>query len=545
MKWLLIISETIKTEILSEDYVRWFVLESDDKKKDRQEQLLNAGIAGASHETIQRYGDAIKQHFVAYSGEDNELQKTLVKGLKQISKEKINPDYEYQNIRQQAGFSAEVKDVARSNAEKIINGETSRKIRTDDLGRVNDPLYDTVSIDANGNIIEGSGAQMKFLGASAKDPSTAGSAARALDKLQSKKFQKYLDADAKIDVPSDQYDSLIDQANNKIEDLAKQLENQKKSGNTEQVQKLEEHIEKLKKIKKNLQKSTVSSDEAVFARMHPVLSTAVDITKLSHRAGVKSAEISAIFGGSISIVKNIVSVCKGEIEPENAVLNVAKDTATTAVTGYATGFTGSVIKGIMQNSKSEYVRELSKTNIAGTIVNVTISTTKTMSRYLNGEIDGVECLEDLGEQGAGTIASAMFAAIGQAVIPIPFVGGLIGGMVGYSLSSASYGILMESLKEEKMAKEEREKIEEICNEHIKMIRQYRSEIEEIINKYLMDSTDIFREAFSGIKNALAIGDVDWFIESTNTLTESFGGEVAFRNMEDFNNKMMKGIPFKL
>ena len=100
-------------------------------------------------------------------------------------------------------------------------------------------------------------------------------------------------------------------------------------------------------------------------------------------------------------------------------------------------------------------------------------------------------------------------------------------------------------KVEKEIEPEFKKIEEICNEHIKMIRQYRSEIEQIINKYLMDSTDIFREAFSGIKNALAIGDVDWFIESTNTITESFGGEVAFRNMEDFNNKMMNGIAFKL
>ena len=41
-----------------------------------------------------------------------------VKGLKQISDEKVNPDYEYQDIHQQAGFSAEVKDVARENAEK-------------------------------------------------------------------------------------------------------------------------------------------------------------------------------------------------------------------------------------------------------------------------------------------------------------------------------------------------------------------------------------------------------------------------------------------
>ena len=136
----------------------------DEKKKNQKDKdLLNAGVAGAAFETVQRYGDAAKQHYVAYSGEDNELGKKLVKGLKQISEEKVNPDYEYQNIHQQAGFSAEVKDVARENAEKIIKGDSTRKIRTDDLGNVNDPLYDTVTIDAEGNVIDGTGAQMKFL----------------------------------------------------------------------------------------------------------------------------------------------------------------------------------------------------------------------------------------------------------------------------------------------------------------------------------------------------------------------------------------------
>ena len=125
----------------------------DNNKKRKEDDLLCAGISGAAFETIQRYGEAAKQHYVSYSGVDNETGKTLVKGLQQISEEKINPDYEFQNIHQQAGFSAEIKDVARSNADSIVKGETTRKIRTDDLGRVNDPLYDTVSINENGSII--------------------------------------------------------------------------------------------------------------------------------------------------------------------------------------------------------------------------------------------------------------------------------------------------------------------------------------------------------------------------------------------------------
>lgn len=518
----------------------------DEKKKcQKDKDLLNAGIAGAAYETVQRYGSAAKQHYVAYSGEDNELGKKLVKGLKQISEEKVNPDYRYQNMHQQAGFSAEVKDVARENAKKIIKGDSTRKIRTDDLGNVNDPLYDTVTLDANGNVIDGSGAQMKFLGASETDLTGEGNATRALEKLQSKKFQKYLDADAKIDIPSEQYDKIIQKANDNIDCLSKQLENQKHAGNSDQVKKIQNRIDNLEKIKKNLRKSNLSSDEAVFARLHPKLSTAMDVAKISHRAGIQTAETSAIIGGSVSIVKNIVAVCKGEEETGDAIKNVAKDTATTAAVGYATGFTGSALKGAMQNSKSQYVRALSKTNVAGTIVAFTVAATKTMSRYIDGEIDAVECLETLGEQGTGMIASSMFTVIGQTVIPIPVVGGLIGGMVGYALSSATYGVLVGTLKEAELAHEERIAIEQVCEEHIKMIREYRAQMNSIINEYLLETTEIFNESFSGIKDALAIGDIDLLIDSSNAITDALDGNKPFETMDEFNNKMLSGVTFKL
>ena len=520
--------------------------EKEKKKEQRKEDLLNAGIAGANYETIQRYGAAVKEHYVAYSGYDNELGNKLSRGLKDIAKNsKVNPDYKNQNIRQQAGFSAEIKSVANDNAENIINKNPNRRIRTDDLGRVNDPLADTVMLDSKGDIINGSETQLKFLGSSDKDPTGKGDAARALNKLQTKKCQKYFDNDIKIEVPKDQYDDIINEANKRIDKLSKQLENQKKAGNSGEVRKLQDKIDKLEHTKKNLRKSSVTSKEAIFARTHPGLSTAKSVAKLSHKAGEDSAKISALIGGSVSVVRNLVSVCKGDVEPEDAIKNVAKDTASTAVKGYGTGFVGAAIKGAMQNSSSSYVRALSKTNLAGTIVTVAVTATKTLSMYFRGEIDGVECLETLGEEGTGMVASAMFAAIGQAAIPIPIVGGLIGGMVGYALSSSAYGILTQSLKEEKLAKEERRMVEQACEEHIKMIREYRAEVEVIINKYLIDSMDVFRESFSGIKNALDIGDVDWVIDSANEITEAFGGNSNFKSMDEFNDKMLNRVTFKL
>lgn len=516
-----------------------------DDKDNKKKGLLNAAIVGGTYETTQKYGDAVKQHFVAYSGRDNETGINLVKCLKDIAEGKINPDYEFQNISQQSGFAAEVKEVARSNAEAIISGDSRRKIRTDDLGRVNDQLYDTLTIDKNGNIIDGTGEQIKFLGSSKDDPKGLGNAKRTFDKLSSKEFKKYLDNDAKIVVPPEQYQGIFQEADAELNKLSSQLDKLKNSGKIEEFTKIENRIKDLKKLKENLKKASLTTDEAREARLNPKLSTAKNVLKLSHRAGLDAAQTASLIGGSVSIVKNITAVFKNEKNTGEAVRDVALDTGKAGALGYGTGFAGSIIKGAMQNSESTYIRALSKTNIAGTTVNIAITSAKILSNYFNGKIDGVQCLEMLGQEGVGIVASAMFATIGQIAIPIPVVGGLIGGMIGYALSSASYGLLLEALQEKELAHKERIYIESICTEHIKMIREYRLEVEKIINQYLSNKLEVFNESFKDIKNALEIGDVDLFIESTNKITENFGKKPAFSNMNEFDKIMLTKTTIKI
>lgn len=518
-------------------------MNDEEKKKEKYKDWLKSGVDGASYETIQRFGSAINQHFIAYSGIDNEKGKTLVKGLKQISEMKINPDYRYQNIHQQAGFSAEVKEVARSNAENIIKRNKITKTRTDDIGKVNDPLYDLVDIDEHGRVVEGSGEQMKFVGSSEFDLGGEGDGKRILDKLNSKKYEdKYLNKGAKIKIPYDKYDGVIDEIDSNIDKLSKQLKN---SEDTEKIKGIESKINKLKKLKGSLTKSKISSKEAIFAREHPKLSTSIDTVKLSHEAGVECSKISASVQGIISIVGNINSVYNGDIEPEEAVINVAKDTVKAGAVGYAKGFISAPIKSAMQNSSFKTLRVLSKTNVPLAIAEGAYLSAETLKKYYEGEIDGLECLEILGDKGTGIIASSMFAVAGQILIPIPILGSVIGGMVGYSLSSATYEVLTNALKEAKLAKEEREQIERICNEQIKMIRQYREYMEKVINEYLFDYKYTFEKSFFEIKKSLKIDDVDLFIDNANIISKKFGGKTNFSNLEEFNDKMLKGETFKL
>lgn len=381
-----------------------------DEMKREDKTAVNIGISSAVAETVQRYGSAAKEYYVAYSGVDYEAGKTLAKGLKQVAQSKVNSEYEYANLRQQAGFSAEIKSVADTNAKNIIKGMSERKIRTDDLaeelgGGVNHPLYDTVIMDANGKPLWTTGTQMKFVGSNPE------AAFKALCKPGWEKYQKN---GAKLEVPSEYYDGIIEAADKEIGRLHKQIENQAKVGGDTEI--LKAKLENCKSIRQNLVKSGLSNEDAMYARLHPRLDTAKKVAEISHGAGVGAAKTGVAVGGSISIVRNLVAVVKGEKDMEDAVGDVVADTAEAGLVGYGTGATGAALKGFMQNSSIEGLRTLAGTNLPGTVVTATIAIGRTMGRYFKGEIDGAECLGELGEQGTGMVSASVFSVVGTSVV---------------------------------------------------------------------------------------------------------------------------------
>ena len=496
------------------------------RKKEKKKGLVftnlkNATISGASSEVVQRYGAAVKEHYMSYTGIDNEFGKHLKKGLKDVANSKINPDYKYNNLHQQAGFSAEIKIRAKENANNIISNIKETIVRTDDIGRVNDEYSDLVTLDSSGNIIKNSERQVKFIGNSESDPSGIYKSKRILQSLKSRKFDKYLDKGVKLEIPSDDYDDVIKEINNEININQKSINSGRLDSKL--VQSKEENIKKLELIKKNLKKSSISSKDALEARINPLLSTGKEIALVSHEAGVQGLKFGAAIGGSISIIKNMVAFAKSDITFDEAMKNFICETGSSATVGYATTFSGSAIKGIMQNSTSQYIRTLSKTNLPGTLAAVTISVGKSLTKYFKGEIDGVECMQELGQEGANMVASAIFATIG--------------GMLGYSISAASFGFLKEALENEKIARENRIKIEEACNNYIQLMDEYKIFVSENINNYLYKEQDLFSKSFEGILDAAKIGDIDWFIDSANNISIQFGKEPIIKDKMDFLRKM--------
>ncbi|GAA8290647.1 hypothetical protein HpBT171_06240 [Helicobacter pylori] len=86
----------------------------------------------------------------------------------------------------------------------------------------------------------------------------------------------------------------------------------------------------------------------------------------------------------------------------------------------------------MQNSANKVIQSFGKSSLPVMIVGTAVTNVTIFIRYFSGKIDKAELCKQLGR--TNTSLRWRYALVGQALIPIPVVGALIGGFVGAALS---------------------------------------------------------------------------------------------------------------
>lgn len=502
-------------------------------EKPKRERMAEPGtLAAIAQDAISRYGSGVKEHLVAFGGVDNETGQHLKRSLEGISKSKVHPDFQKQNLKQQAGFAAETKEVARRRAEQAIAGKKPTITRTDDIpGHVNDQLFDiSCKVDAAGNPVAGASAQMKFVGGTPK---------AAVHALMGERYDKYLNSGGKMLVPRDYYEGMQEELAKRATSLERQISRLKADGKPDKAATKQAQLKKCQKWQKTLERSKLSNAEAMEARTNPRLSTAKDMARVAHRAGMEQAKMGAVVGGGLALARNFWAVCKGKKNVKTALKDVGCDTAEAAGTSYVAGAGGALIMGGLKNAEKGALRAISKTNLPAYLAVGALECGKTLWRFSQGKIDGPQCLQELGKKGYGMVNCAAFAALGQVAIPIPIVGALAGSLIGGVLGSLSYDILQGALQEAALAREERIRIEKECNETIAMLKQLRAEMDEMVNRYFAEKRKEFDWAFTRLGQALSGGgfDADLCIAAANTITRACGKRPLFENMDGLRSLM--------
>ncbi|MFP6123854.1 hypothetical protein ACLGBF_01955 [Helicobacter pylori] len=508
-------------------------------KKDREKKYSNITDATTMSSTAEEsalYASANREHFSAWDR------------LEEISKRKINPNYINQNINQQAGYSAEIKEQARVNEHNILAKKGERIVQYDDLSSgqkaqvknlfpnhatpsKNHELVDYISVDEKGNVIPGTAVQSKFVGRNGEE---------CFKKLLSKDYEKYFENGAKMKIARNHYGDFQRAVNTRIKSLESQIAKQKGLGDFQKATGLERELQKCKTIKAHTRPASSTKAEAIEARLNPNLSTAKDVTRVSHQAGMNAAQTGALIGGGVSAITNIYECIANGKDPMKALKHTLVATAKGGALSYGSAFASSSLGGLMQSSANKIIQSLGKGSVPAMIVGAGVANCKVLVDYFRGKIDEAELLKQLGKANTTLISSGAMAVAGQALIPIPVVGALVGGFVGATLSETFFNAFLKAREEAKLARQRRIEIERECREIIKLLEMYQNQFKEVFERYFHETTKFFNQSFDELERALYAGDADLAIGVNNKIQERLGQKPLFNNTQEFWELMNNG-----
>ncbi|MCQ2614567.1 hypothetical protein JT140_02605 [Helicobacter pylori] len=503
-------------------------MKKDREKKQKYSNITDAAIMGSTSEESALYASANREHL------------SVLDKLEEISKRKINPNYINQNINQQAGYSAEIKEQAHVNANNILAGKMGRLRQYDDLSseqkaqvknlfpsyatpKKNHEIVDYVSVDEKGNVIPGTLTQSKFVGKNGEE---------CFKKLLSKDYKKYFENGAKMKIARNHYGDFQRAVNTRIKSLESQIAKQKGLGNFQKAAHLEEKLQKCKTIKAHTRPARVAKGEAIEARLNPNLSTAKDVTRVSHQAGMNAAQTGALIGGGVSLVTNVYECIANGKDPMKAIKHTAIATLKGGALSYGSAFASSSLGGLMQSSANKVIQSLGKGSIPTIIVSVVATNATILGRYFSGKIDKTELRKQLVKANTTLVSSGAMAVAGQALIPIPVVGALVGGFVGAVLSETCFNAFLKAREEAKLARQRRIEIEKECREIIKHLEAYQNQFKEVFEKYFHETTKFFNQSFNELERASYAGDADLAIAVNNKSREWLGQKALFDNKQE-------------
>lgn len=266
---------------------------------------------------------------------------------------------------------------------------------------------------------------------------------------------------------------------------------------------------------------------------------AKNAARVTHNAGKEVGMQAGAMTLATSGIDNIVAVIQGEKEVGEALADTAKDGGKAAAAGYFTAGGLEATTQILTNSSSPFLQALASANVPAKAITAVALVGGTVKEYFAGEISTSECIIKLGETGFSAAVTGQAIVMGQTFIPIPFIGGLVGALVGSFLSSQLCGKVGETLRRKDLEHQERMRLQAEYTKAKEQAIEYRQELESYLDNYFRDCRACFEEALSEIYLAFQSGDAEGVVQGANKLTRKLGGTVQFNNRKEFCEYLSK------
>lgn len=255
------------------------------------------------------------------------------------------------------------------------------------------------------------------------------------------------------------------------------------------------------------------------------------------KGGTSAAKEAALMTACLSGARNIVAVIKGEKTKEEALRDLARDTVVSGGAAFALGGSVTVVARSLSTAQSPLIQNLVKAGAPGKVVAGVMAAGGTLLQYGQGKITTAECITQLGNTGCAAVWTGYATAAGQALISIPFVGAMVGSLVGGALYGTIAGQFMAAAAEARAAREQYEAVARITAENIARLRKERAEFQAVCTRLFQERGRAIQEGYDQFVLADLEGDFDQMAAGLNRIAGAFGQDLGIHSQEEFENLM--------
>ena len=248
----------------------------------------------------------------------------------------------------------------------------------------------------------------------------------------------------------------------------------------------------------------------------------------------------------VESVNNLCLVASGEKDFKDACLDMSQFSLKIAAKGGTTQVCKTGLSVILKNVHSSHedtvffknLKNIASSNYVTQILNVSMLIKNSMIKFINGEIDGIEFFEEIGEKGVSLIGSSIGTIMGELLIPIPVVGALLGNFIISTICTSIYKSCINIYRSFNYHKEKLAQVSAFANQALEQMHIQRTYLHSLIESELTQWNMKINSGFDQILTSIINNDANGISSGIDSILTLLNESVKFKTYEEFNDFFM-------
>lgn len=303
----------------------------------------------------------------------------------------------------------------------------------------------------------------------------------------------------------------------------------------------------------------ILEESRLCEKTNETIDKTIDATRFasnSFMSGAKETLINSAIPLTSEAVRKMCKVASGEESFEDAAKDMAKTVVDVAVVGGTKKLVVDVINNQLNNSNNVLLNKLANSSSVSKLVGVAVIVNESAVKYINGEIDAQQFIDEVGEKGVNMVASMIAGSVGKEIgkivgaavgtIIIPGIGTAAGAVVGEILGTIITTVACSTLvsfyhtamhfEDYKIQQKEFDLLVENAN---KEIRYQREVFKNIVEREYKHWDEEFDKGFQIIVDNL--NDAEGVARGLDTILNVFGKKVAFKTVDEYKAQLNRTL----